>query len=100
MKIAQIPMCQVYVAASIRNPDPVRQRLARWRNAGPKTKKTIPKVLGVSSPSGIAVTSSAGSPGQAEGHPSEEQIAHQHPDRRAGNHVLQGEFCRKSKDAR
>ncbi len=51
-KIAQMPMCHVWRAASSIGSDS-----RAWRKAGPRTKKTIPNVLGVSRPSGMAVTS-------------------------------------------
>jgi len=53
IKIEQIPICQVKTAAC--STDIVS--LAA-KKAGPNTKNTMPNVLGVSSPSGIAVTSS------------------------------------------
>ena len=39
-----------------------------------------------------------GPPGQGQGHPKKHQVAEQHADGRAGNHVLQGKRCRKVKN--
>ena len=56
-------------------------------------------VLGVSSPSGMAVTSAATvPPRKGQGHGKEHEVAKQHADGRAGDHVLQGKSCRKVKN--
>ena len=53
INMEQIPMCHVWMAASC---SAMPAALAA-KNAGPRTKKTMPNVLGVSSPKGMAVTS-------------------------------------------
>ena len=60
MKMQQMPMCHAYFCAknscsSVRLPSPPRSAFI-FINAGPRTKRTIPKVLGVSRPRGMAVT--------------------------------------------
>ena len=51
--MAHIPTCQACRAAASRS----RPEANEAAKAGPITKNTIPKVLGVSSPNGMAVTS-------------------------------------------
>jgi len=51
--IEHIPTCQAWRAAASSARPPSRAA----RKAGPSTKNTIPKVLGVSRPKGMAVTS-------------------------------------------
>ena len=56
-------------------------------------------VLGVSSPSGMAVTSDRPvRRAMARAMTEEHQVAEQHADSRTGDHVLQGKRCRKVKD--
>ena len=63
------------------------------RNAGPMIRKTAPNVLGVSSPSGIAVTSRPpGPPGQPERHRREDQVADHDADGRPRDHPRQHEL--------
>ena len=55
---------------------------------------TEPNVLGVSSPSGMAVTSTPRPPGQAKRQRREDQVAGQHAHGRAGNHPPEHEIPR------
>ena len=80
-----------------RRPSPGRDRRGRARSpsssAGSSTRNATPNVLGVSRPSGMAVTSRLPrAPRQAEGHPRVHQVAQQHAQRRAGDHARQHEL--------
>ena len=68
-----------------------RDPVASWY-AGPMIRKTVPNVLGVSSPSGMAVTSDRPvSPRQPKRHGRIDQVADQNADGRARDHPRQNE---------
>ena len=65
--------------------------IASWY-AGPMIRNTVPNVLGVSRPSGMAVTSDRPvSPGEPKRHGRVDQVADQHADGRAGDHPREHE---------